>query len=209
MPQNTDSQVQDRRTEAPAVSNSRKRRESDISLLDVLIVLAERKGTVLGITLAFAIGSAAVSLVLPKTYTSSVTLLPPQQNSSSLGSALTAQLGSLSGAAGLAGGGGGLSLKNPNDLVVAMLKSRTVEDAMVQQFGLLQEYHERLVSQAAKAFEHHVSVDGNTKDGLIHIAVDDRNPQRAAELANGYVEQLRKLSGASRHHRSRATPSLL
>ena len=56
-----DSQVQDRRTEAPAVSNSRKRRESDISLLDVFNVLAKRKGTVLGITVAFAIGSADIA----------------------------------------------------------------------------------------------------------------------------------------------------
>ena len=105
---------------------------------------------------------------------------------------MTAQLGSLSGAAGLAGGGGGLSLKNPDDLVVAMLKSRTVEDAMVQQFGLLQDIISDSISRQRPS-----SINDrhrNTKDGLIHIAVDDRNPQRAAELANGYVEQLRKLS---------------
>jgi len=34
--------------------------------------------------------------------------------------------------------GGALGLKNPNDMFVGMLKSRTVEDAMVQQFGLMQ-----------------------------------------------------------------------
>jgi hypothetical protein len=35
--------------------------------------------------------------------------------------------------------GGGLGLKNPNDMFVGMLRSRTVEDAMVQHFGLMQE----------------------------------------------------------------------
>jgi uncharacterized protein involved in exopolysaccharide biosynthesis len=75
-----------------------------------------------------------------------------------------------------------------------VLKSRTVEDAMVQRFDLMKEYHERYLSDARKAFESRATVDGSGKDGLIHIAVEDRDPNRAAELANGYVEQFRKLS---------------
>lgn len=65
-----------------------------------------------------------------------MTLLPPQQNTS-ISAALASQLGSLGGMAALAGGG--LGLKNPNDMFVGMLRSRTVEDAMVQHFGLMQE----------------------------------------------------------------------
>jgi tyrosine-protein kinase Etk/Wzc len=75
-------------------------------------------------------------------------LMPPQQNSS-MGAALASQLGSMGGMAALAGGS--LGLKNPNDMFVAMLKSRTVEDAMVQHFGLMQEYHARYLSDARKA----------------------------------------------------------
>ena len=52
-----------------------------------------------------------------------------------------------------------------------MLQSRTVEDAMVQHFGLMQEYHARYLSDARKDFEKHTTVDGNGKDGLIHISV--------------------------------------
>jgi tyrosine-protein kinase Etk/Wzc len=166
--------------------------EDEISLLDLLIVLAERKLTVLWVTAGFAIVAIIVSLALPKRYTATVTLLPPQQNSS-LSTQLASQLGSLGGVAALAGGGSSL-LKNPNDMYVAMLKSRTVEDAMVQHFGLMQEYHKRYLSDARKRFEHYASVDGSGKDGLIHISVEDRNPQRAADLANGYVDQFRDLS---------------
>jgi uncharacterized protein involved in exopolysaccharide biosynthesis len=90
--------------------------------------------------------------------------------------------------------GGTLGLKNPNDMFVGMLKSRTVEDAMVQHYGLMQEYRSRYESDARTAFEHHATVDGNGKDGLIHISVEDRDPNRAAALANGYVDQFRKLS---------------
>lgn len=91
-------------------------------------------------------------------------------------------------------GGSGLSLKNPNDMYVAMFKSRTVEDAMIHRFGLMAEYHQRLLSLTRKAFESHVTVEGSGKDGLIHISVEDHDPQRAADLANGYVNAFRELS---------------
>lgn len=162
--------------------------DDEISLLDLLIVLAERKRIILGVTTAFAVGAIVVSLVLPPRYTATVTLLPPQQGSS-MGAALASQLGNLGGMAALAGGS--LGLKNPNDMFVAMFKSRTVEDAMVQRFGLMQEYREKYLSDARKTFEKHASVDGSGKDGLIRISVEDRDPRHAADIANGYVDQFR------------------
>lgn len=167
------------------------RRDQEISLLDLLILLAERKRTILWTTVLFAVLAIFISLALPKRYTASVSLLPPQQ-SSPMGSALASQLGNLGGVAALAGGS--LGLKNPNDQFVAMLKSRTVEDAMVQHFGLMQEYHSRYISDARKSFESRATIDGGSKDGLIRISIDDRDPNRAAELANGYVDQFRSLS---------------
>jgi len=58
----------------------------------------------------------------------------------------------------------------------------------------MQEYHTKYLSDARKAFEKHATVDGSSKDGLIHISVDDKEPVRAAALANGYVDQFRALS---------------
>jgi uncharacterized protein involved in exopolysaccharide biosynthesis len=176
---------------APPLAGHGAEEGDEISLLDLLIVLAERKRVILWVTAVFAILAIVVSLLLPQRYTATVTLLPPQQNTS-MGAALASQLGSMGGVAALAGGS--LGLKSPNDMFVAMLKSRTVEDAMVQRFGLMQEYHKRYLSDARKAFENHATVDGSGKDGLIHISVEDRDPRRAAELANGYVDQFRSLS---------------
>ena len=170
-----------------APTAGRDAKDDEISLLDLLIVLAERKGIILSVTAAFAIGAIIVSLLLPTRYTATVTVLTPQQ-SSSMGAALASQLGSMGGMAALAGGS---LLKNPNDMYVAMFKSRTVEDAMVQHFGLMQEYHAKFSSDARKAFEGHATVDGSGKDGLIRISVQDRDPRRAADLANGYVDQFR------------------
>lgn len=166
--------------------------ENELSLLDLLIVLAERRRLILIVTAVCAIGAVVFSFLTTKRYTATALILPPQQNSS-LGTAIAAQLGSLSPLAGLATGGG-LSLKNPNDMYVGMLKSDTVEDAMVKDFGLQQEYHVSLVSKARKDFEHNATVDGDNKDGMIRVSVEDPDPRRAAAMANGYVDAFRKLS---------------
>jgi uncharacterized protein involved in exopolysaccharide biosynthesis len=106
---------------------------------------------------------------------------------------MISQLGNISGLTSVTGGSG-LGLKSQNEIYVGMLKSRTVEDAMVNKFGLMREYRKRYLSDARKAFERHASVDGAAKDGLIHISVEARNPTLAATLANGYVDQFRILS---------------
>ena len=101
-------------------------------------------------------------------------------------------LGALGSLASLAGGNFGL--KNPGDMYVSLLTSRTVEDAMIQRYGLMQEYHAKHMSDARKEFESRTSVTVGTKDGLIRLSVRDRDPKRAADLANGYVEEFRRLS---------------
>jgi tyrosine-protein kinase Etk/Wzc len=177
-------------SEDPLVDEG-KAKDDEVSLFDVLVVLVERRRTIAWITGACAVLAVIASLLQPKKYTATVTLLPPHENSS-MSASLGSQLSSLGGAAALASSS--LGLKNPNEMFVAMLKSRTVEDAMVAHFGLLQQYDAHYLSDARKAFERDVTVDGNGKDGLIHISVEARDPQRAADLANGYVDQFRVLS---------------
>jgi uncharacterized protein involved in exopolysaccharide biosynthesis len=58
----------------------------------------------------------------------------------------------------------------------------------------MKEYHTRFLADTRKKFERYTDVDGDAKDGMIHISIEDRNPQRAADIANGYVEQFRSLS---------------
>ena len=177
---------------SPAFPEPAVRREEEISLLDVLIVLARRKRVILTTTLVFGGIGLLVSLVLPKRYTATATVLPPQQNSSMAG-ALASQLGNLGAMASLAGGSS-LGLKNPNDMYTAMFKSETVENAMIRRFDLMREYREKYLSTTRKAFESHFTVDGNGKDALIHLFVEDKDPKRAAEMGNSWIEEYRRLS---------------
>jgi uncharacterized protein involved in exopolysaccharide biosynthesis len=172
------------------------RTETEVSLLDLVVLLVERKRLIIRFVLGAAVLAIVVSLLLPVRYEAKVVLLPPQQNSS-VGSALLGQIGNMGSLASLASlAGGSLGIKNPADMYVSLLTSRTVEDAMIQRFNLMAEYREKRMSDARKEFERRTTVVAGTKDGLIRISLEDRDPQRAAEMANGYVEEFRKLSAS-------------
>jgi uncharacterized protein involved in exopolysaccharide biosynthesis len=95
--------------------------------------------------------------------------------------------------AGASGVGQALGLKNPSDLYVSMLQSRTIADAMIQRFGLKELYDEdTLVDTRRRLAE--VSRITAGQDGIISIEVDDEVAKRAAEMANGYVEELDRLT---------------
>ena len=167
--------------------------ETEVSLLDIIVLLVGHKRFIVRFVLGSVVLAIVVSLLLPIRYEAKIVLLPPQQ-SPSVGSALLGQLGSMGSLAALAGGS--LGIKNPADMYVALLTSRTVEDAMIQRFGLTQEYNEKRMSDARKEFERRTTAVAGSKDGLIRISVEDRDPKRAADLANGYVEEFRKLSAS-------------
>ena len=165
--------------------------EDEISLLDLLIVLAKHKRLVLGLPLAAAVVAAIISFLLPNVYTGTTKILPPQQ-SASVASALLNQLGGAFG--GLLGGAGVSALgRNPTDLYVGMLKSRTVADNLISRFELGKSYDEDRLSGTRKRLEEETTIAAG-RDGIITIEVEDRDPKRAADLANAYVDELMKLT---------------
>src|ERR1039457_3404706 len=162
-------------------------RPREVDMIAVLLVLAKNKMWILKITLAAALLALIVSLLLPKMYTATTTVLPPQQNQSSV----TAMLGQLGAIAGL--GSADLGLKNPDDLFVGMLQSRTIEDRLIDRFDLRRVYSVRQYQAARKKLAERSDI-GAGKEGLISISVTDRDPKRAAELANAYVDLLHFLN---------------
>ena len=159
----------------------------DLHFLELLIVLAKRKWMILAVTFACGILSLIYALLLPKTYTAETKILPPQQTQSVAG-AMLGQLGSLAGLAGK-----DLGIHNPNDLYVAMLQSRTIRDALIERFHLKTLYKVERMMDARKRLEAATDIDSG-KDGIISISVQDRDPKRAADMANAYVSELYKLT---------------
>jgi len=160
--------------------------------LPPVIRVAIKRKKLIGITALVIVAlGLIVALLLPCRYVATAVILPPQQGSST-GAAMMAQLSSLSAIAGV--GAGALGIKNPNDLQVALLKSRSVEDAMAARFHLQVIYHAKYLSSARKRWQKKTFIDSGLKDGLIRLSVTDRDPRRAAELANGWVEEYQRFS---------------
>jgi len=166
--------------------------QTSASTLPPIIRVAIKRRKLVGIAaLTIVVLGLAVALLLPSRYVATTVILPPQQGGSA-GSAMMAQLSNLNSMTGVSASA--LGLKNPNDLQVSLLKSRTIEDAMVARFHLQALYNVKRLSSARKKWEKKTYIDNGLKDGLIRLSVTDRDPRRAAEMANGWVEEYRRLS---------------
>ncbi len=174
-----------------ALDSASTSRDSDggeeISLLDMAIVLAKNKRLVLGLPLLMGLTAFAASFFLPNWYAATARILPPQQQSTS--ATLLSQLGPLAGLAGTS-----LGIKNPSDLYIGMLKSRTIADAVIQRFDLVKLYDEDTLYDTRKELDKRVTIASSNRENIIVIEVEDKDPKRAASMANAYVEELNKLT---------------
>lgn len=161
--------------------------DDSISLIDMIAVLARHKRLLIGLPLLAALVGLGISFILPKIYTARTVLMTPQQSQSGA-AAMLGQLGALAGAAG-----GAIGVKSPTDMYVGLLKSRSVADRLLERFDLQKIYDEKLPSNARKELAKNTVVLAG-KDGLITIEVDDEDPKRAAAIANGYHEELGRLT---------------
>jgi tyrosine-protein kinase Etk/Wzc len=173
-------------TESYNVPDKQPARDDDeINLRTLVTVLAKHKKLVLGLPFVVAVVVSGIALMMPNIYTGTTKILAPQQNQSGA-SALASQLGGLAALAGAV-------TKSSTDIYLGMLKSRTVADNLIRQFDLMKLYDVKLPSVARKRLEKDTSILAG-KDGIITIEVDDKDPKRAAEIANAYVDELLKIS---------------
>lgn len=162
--------------------------DEGIDLLDLALPLLQHWKLLLVAPLLVGLAALGASYLIAPTFTSRTVFLPPQQQQSAAASAL-ASLGALSGLAGAAAG-----VKSPADQYVALLQSATVTDRLIDEFKLMQVYDSKYRFEARKALADNTRVSIGKKDGLITVEVDDVVPQRAADIANRHVDELRRLS---------------
>lgn len=155
---------------------------------DTIRLLLARWKLFMAAPLAGATLAVATSFLIPPLFTARTLLIPPQQQQGGAASALA----SLSALSGLASGLG--SVKTTADQFVALMQSANVEDRIIERFKLVEAYDVDKKHQARERLERRVRIALGKKDGLIGIEVDDTEPQRAADIANQYVEELRRLS---------------
>jgi uncharacterized protein involved in exopolysaccharide biosynthesis len=161
--------------------------DDEISLIDLAIVLAKHKKLILGVPFVAAVVAAIATLLMPNIYTATAKILPPQPGQSTATTVL-GQLGVLAGASVAQ-----LGMRNPNDLYVAMLKSRTLADNLIARFDLQKLYERKTITDTRTMLAGR-TVIASGRDGIITVEFEDEDPKRAAAVTNGYVEELYKLT---------------
>ena len=163
--------------------------EPEINLLDLLIALGQEKWTMIVVTVLTALTGIVVSLVTPATYVSRTSIMPSQQSGGGGGG--LASLGSLAGIAGL----GALSnmaagIKSSDEMYIALMRSQSVQSALIEQFKLKERYGARNTEEARLELNLNVTVLADIKSGLLLIDAQDKDPHFAALLANAHVKEL-------------------
>lgn len=167
--------------------------DDEVNLLDYWRVLWKRRWVIGGLCLSAVSAALVVSLLLPKIYESTATLLP------SLDSKDGGGLGALLSAAGGAGAAQTLGINlpgtpaTPTDVFVAMLKSRIMADEVIKKFDLMQRYEAKTMDDARKALEGDTKITVS-KEKVIKIVVEAKDPKLAADIANYYVSNLDRLN---------------
>jgi uncharacterized protein involved in exopolysaccharide biosynthesis len=159
----------------------------EFDLLDLLLVIAERKSTIILATLIGMLITTGLVLMKHPVFTAKAVVLPPQQGQSSAG--LLTQLGNLASLTGL----GSTAAKDPNDLYMAVLQSNTVEDGLIKRLNLMAAYKAKKLTEARFALASN-SKFVSEKGGMISITVKDEDPRRAAQIANAYVDELHDIN---------------
>ena len=135
--------------------------------------------------------STLVAFLIPKSYTATTQLMPPDPQSTS-GMAMMAAMAAKGGGLG-AMAGDLLGLKSSGAMFIGVLRSQTAQEQLIEQFDLRRVYGKRLVVDARIELDQSTSISEDRKSGIITISVTDQSPQRAAAIAGAYVDQLNVL----------------
>ena len=163
--------------------------EGAISIFDLVLIVAQNIKLLIVGPLAIGILALIISFFITPTFTAITTIQPPPQGGqTSTSAAILESLGGL-------GGGMGPGLKDTSQLYIAYMQSATFEDSLIEKFKLQEKFHTKYKVSARKTLEGKVKILSDKKTGMISIAVDDEDPQFAANLANAYVSELRIFTG--------------
>lgn len=157
------------------------------SLMPVLMPLVQAKWLLIGVPFLVSFCVFLHGIFATPYYKASTRVLPPQYNQNTISRGLI----TMGGESAL--GNSALNLKNPTDLFVGILRSRTILDGVIEGHGLLKHYGSEDMDSARKLLESRTDINSG-KDGIVEISVEDSDPVQAAQLANAYVNELQSFS---------------
>ena len=125
---------------------------NQLTFVDVINILMKWKKTILLNVFYISLLTVIISLILPKTYTGYAVLMPPSTKTDV--SILDAFSESVLPFGGLIPGYEDKSMK-----LIAILKSRKVMEAIINQYDLIDYYHLENIEEALESLSNHVSLE--------------------------------------------------
>lgn len=154
--------------------------------IEIIIQHRRMIGCIVGVIFVLSI---AISLLLPKMYMATASILPSQNSDSNTSSLLAKSESLLDGIAGSL-----LRKQSPIALYVDILKSRSVADDLNDRFNLKDLYNVKYIEDVYTQLQKRASIGASRKGQVISVSVKDHDPQRAADMANAYVDALDKIN---------------
>ncbi|MBP7051047.1 MAG: hypothetical protein KBE65_08540 [Phycisphaerae bacterium] len=163
--------------------------DDELDLFNYVRVLAKYKWAMLLVCFLAMAATGTISYLWPPTYVAKASIVPPMELS-----------GGKTGLSSMLGGTEGALLRSMMDstsvadLYVGILESHTVVDAIIDRFDLIHVYDvNESRFKAERVLRKYTNINAS-EEGIVSITVEDRDPNRAAAMANAYVEELDKLN---------------
>jgi len=169
-----------------AIASKANPADDELDLLDYIRVLIQHRRMILAVCMLAVVVTGLISYVLPASYVATASIVPPLQTTgreSGLG-------------VGMLGGGGAsllrkvMDVSSAADMYVGILDSRAVTDSLIDQFDLIAAYEAEGSRYLARRRLKKRTMVKVGDEGIVYVAVEDRDPNRAAEIANAYVKLL-------------------
>ncbi len=145
-----------------------------------------------------------IALLIPSKYESTARIMPPEQGEG--GALLSLLAGKVSGPSSSSGSSGAsaspglgslagsfLGMKTSGALFVDLMRSRTVQDHIIERFNLQKSYRLRYEEDARKVLDQRTEITEDRKSGVISLTVTDTNRQRSRDLTQSYLDELDRL----------------
>ncbi len=175
-------QNQDNQMQSPA---NLRGDDDEINLMEIMLVIAKYNRFIMAFTAVSIVLAFIYVMLQPFSYTAKTVILPPQPKGESSMNALLGNLGGLNSMPV----GNALGLKNPSDMFLGMLKSRTVADRVIVKLNLQKLYKTKTMTKTRQVLAGAAKITAG-KDGFITVEYTHSDPVIAAVIANAYVQEL-------------------
>ncbi|NOZ63235.1 MAG: hypothetical protein GXO74_16400 [Calditrichaeota bacterium] len=153
--------------------------------------------------------TAIISLLMPKTYKASTTILPPAEEG---GLGLSSFINNLP----ISGLGLGGVVSDETNRYLAILNSRTVAENVIKKFNLIKRFKSENIEEAIRTLRSRIAVELND-DGTLSISMkiktpyfagkekEDKARNLARDVANYFISELDRVNRALKTQRARNT----